>query len=158
MEPRDPLFSSKVRQSFDRQPVMRFIGATITRLEPGLVEIGLDHRDELTQQHGYFHAGVVGTIADSAGGYAAFSLMPAGSSVLTVEYKLNLIAPADGERLRATGTVIKAGRTLSVCDLRVVVSRRGVETLCAVGMQTVFCLADHTDGPRETAPPTTVAS
>src|SRR6187549_3828895 len=98
LEVRDPAFAERVRDSFGRQPIMHLLGAELTGLDPGRVEIALPFRHELTQQHGYFHAGVVGTIADSAGGYAAFSMMPAGSSVLTVEYKLNLVAPADGER------------------------------------------------------------
>src|SRR5206468_4145622 len=110
-------------------------GATMTRIEPGLVEIELAYRPELTQQHGFFHAGIATTIADSAGGYAALSLMPANSSVLTVEYKLNLVAPADGERLRAVGLVLRPGRTLTVCELKVLVTKAGVETLCAVGTQ-----------------------
>jgi uncharacterized protein (TIGR00369 family) len=129
-----------VRDSFARQAVMGLIGASITRVERGRVEIELPFRRDLTQQDGYFHAGIVSTIADSAGGYAAYSMMPEGSSVLTVEYKLNLIAPADGTRLTATGSVIKSGRTLSVCELRVTVLDGGEAKLCAVGMQTVFCL------------------
>lgn len=143
--PRDPDFSRRVRDSFDRQPVMRFIGAVMTRIEPGLVEIELAHRPELTQQHGFFHAGIASTIADSAGGYAAYSMMPANSSVLTVEYKINLVAPADGERLRAIGLVIKAGRTLTICELRVMVTKASAETLCAAGTQTMMCLADRPD-------------
>lgn len=140
MTPRDPAFAERVRASFDRQLVMRFIGASLARVEPGLVEIELPFRPELTQQDGYFHAGITGTIADSAGGYAAFTLMPAGSSVLSVEYKLNFIAPADGELLRATGRVIKSGRTLSISELRVVVMKGGVESLCAIGTLTAMCL------------------
>jgi uncharacterized protein (TIGR00369 family) len=143
--PRDPDFARRVRDSFDRQPVMRFIGAVMTRIEPGLVEIELAHRPELTQQHGFFHAGIASTIADSAGGYAAFSMMPANSSVLTVEYKINFVAPADGDRLRATGLVIKSGRTLTICELRVMVTKANAESLCSVGMQTMMCLADHPD-------------
>ncbi|HEX7837268.1 MAG TPA: PaaI family thioesterase [Kofleriaceae bacterium] len=148
LTPRDPEFARKVRDSFDRQPVMHFIGATMTRIEPGHVEIELPYRRELTQQHGFFHGGIASAIADSAGGYAAFSLMPANSSVLTVEYKINLIAPADGELLRAIGQVVKSGRTLTVCELKVMVMKAGVESLCAVGMQTMMCLADQLDHPR----------
>lgn len=145
MSPRDPAFVSNVRDSFSRQAVMRFIGATLTLIEPGLVEIELAYRPELTQQHGFFHAGIASTIADSAGGYAALSLMPANSSVLTVEYKLNLVAPADGDRLRAVGLVLRSGRTLTVAELKVWVTKAGVESLCAVGTQTTICLADRPD-------------
>ena len=138
-EPKDHAFEIRVRESFVRQKVMGLIGAALTRVEPGRVEIELPFRDDLTQQHGFFHAGIVGTIADSAGGYAAYSLMPAGSSVLSVEYKINLLAPADGERLLAGGQVVRAGRTLTVCDLEVAVLKRGTRTLCARGMQTLIC-------------------
>jgi len=137
---KDPEFEARVRESFVRQRVMGLIGATLTRVEPGRVEIELPFRDDLTQQHGFFHAGIVGTIADSAGGYAAYTLMPAGSSVLSVEYKINLMAPADGQRLRASGQVVKPGRTLTVCDLEVVVLKDGAATVCARGMQTLICL------------------
>lgn len=144
--PKDPAFAARVRDSFNRQGAMQLLGAKLDRLEPGVVEIGLEHRPELTQQHGFFHAGILATIADSAGGYAAYSLMPAGSTVLTVEYKINLLAPADGHRLRARGMVVKSGRTLTVCDLEVVVLR-DTETLCARGLQTVMCLANRGDTP-----------
>ncbi len=147
MTPVDPNFAERVRSSFDRQAVMRFIGATLTRVEPGVVEIELAYRPELTQQHGFFHAGIVSTIADSAAGYAAFSMMPADSSVLSVEYKISMIAPADGERLRAMGEVIKCGRTLTVCEFRVMVAKAGVETLCAIGTETAICLTGRSDSP-----------
>jgi len=148
-EAQDPEFETRIRDSFVRQKVMGLIGARLARVEPGRVEIELPFRDDLTQQHGFFHAGIVGTIADSAGGYAGYTLMPAGSSVLSVEYKINLMAPADGERLRATGQVVRAGRTITVCDLEVVVVKAGVETLCARGMQTLIC---RERGPRGAAP------
>src|SRR5512137_1906873 len=110
----DPQFEQRVRDSFARQAAMTLIGATMTRVEPGRCEIELPVRDELTQQHKFVHGGVLGMIADSAGGYAAFTLMPADSSVLTVEYKINMLAPAKGERLVARGEVVKPGRTLSI--------------------------------------------
>ena len=99
--PKDPEFEARVRASFGRQGIMTLIGARLTRVEPGLVEIELPYRADLTQQYGFFHAGITSTIADSAGGYAAYSLMPAGTSVLTTEFKINLLAPAEGEFLRA---------------------------------------------------------
>ncbi len=146
-EPRDPEFERKVRDSFARQPVMHLIGATLTRVEPGRVEIELPFRADLTQQHGYVHAGVVGTIADSAGGYAAYSLMPAGASVLSVEYRVHLLAPAAGERFVAAGQVVRAGRTLTVCELRVEAVKGGVRSACAYGTQTLICLPASPEGP-----------
>jgi len=137
---KDPAYEQRIRESFERQKVMALLGAVLTRVEPGRVTIELPFRDDLTQQHGFFHAGIVGTVADSAGGYAGYSLMPAGSSVLSVEYKMNLLAPADGQRLVATGQVVRSGRTLTVCDLEVQVVKDGAPSLCARGMQTLICL------------------
>jgi len=144
-EPADAEFAGRVRASFARQQVMAFIGARMTRIEPGLVEIELPFRPELTQQHGFFHAGITSTIADSAGGYAGYTLFPADSSVLTVEYKINLLAPADGERLVATGRVVKPGRNLTICELAVVAVKNGEETACAHGLQTLMCLHGKPD-------------
>jgi uncharacterized protein (TIGR00369 family) len=143
--PADLDFAARVRASFDRQQVMRFIGATLTRVEPGHVEIALPFRAELTQQHGFFHAGITGTIADSAGGYAGYTLFPANSSVLTVEYKINLLAPADGERLVATGRVIRSGRMLTICELAVAAVKDGKSTECAHGLQTLMCMHGKPD-------------
>ncbi|HYC88959.1 MAG TPA: PaaI family thioesterase [Thermoanaerobaculia bacterium] len=145
MTPRDPGFEARVRESFARQAVMDYLGATMTRVEPGLVEIELPFRPELTQQHGYFHGGVVAIIADSAAGYAGYSMMPTDSSVLSVEYKINMVAPADGDRLRATGQVVRSGRTLTVCEFRVTVTKDGAETVCAIGTETVMCLMGRPD-------------
>lgn len=143
----DPDFAARVRASFERQGIMRLIGARMTRVEPGLVEIEIAHRPDLTQQHGFFHAGVSSTIADSAGGYAAFTLFPADASILTVEYKMNLVAPADGDRLIATGRVLKPGRTLTVCELQVDAIKNGVARSCAYGLQTLMCLPGRPDRP-----------
>lgn len=140
LTPRDPAFERKVRESFERQRVMALIGARLARVEPGRVSIELAYRDDLVQQHGYLHAGIVGTIADSAGGYAGFSLMPPGSSVLSVEYRMHLLAPAQGERFVAHGRVIRAGRTITVCELDVEAIRDGVAHRCAWGSQTLMCL------------------
>lgn len=145
--PDDPDFAARIRASFARQGIMTLIGARLARVEAGLVEIELPYRADLTQQHGFFHAGVTSTIADSAGGYAGYTLFPAASSVLTVEYKINLIAPAAGEALVATGRVIKPGRTLTVCDLEVAAVKAGVRTLCAKGLQTLICLHGRPDTP-----------
>src|SRR5262249_42287659 len=114
-QPQDPDFEARVRASYARQQVMTTIGANLVAVAPGAVAMELPFRSDLTQQHGFLHAGIVTTIADSACGYAAFSLMPAKAAVLTVEYKVNLLAPAKGERLIARGRVLKPGRTLTVC-------------------------------------------
>ena len=142
-EPRNPDFAAAVRSSFDRQAFMAHIGAALISVTPGRCEIGLDHREELTQQHGFIHGGVVGAIIDTAMGYAGYSLASPGSSVLTVEYKLNLVAPSDGGRLIARGEVVRAGRTLTVNRGEVFTVKDGVETLCAVATQTLMILVDR---------------
>src|SRR4029079_2042247 len=114
MESLNPSFAEEVELSFARQPIMNLIGAKLSLIEPGVIEITLPYRADLTQQRGFLHAGVVTTIADSACGYAAYSLMPAGSEVLSVEFKVNLLRPAQGESFVARAEVIKAGRTLTV--------------------------------------------
>ena len=143
----DPKFATRVRASFDRQRIMALLGAEMSRIEPGICEITLPYKDELCQQHGFFHGGVIGTIADSAGGYAGFSLMPEDASILTVEYKLNLLAPADGDLLVARGRVVKPGRTLVVSSADVTVRKNGCETLCATLLQTLMTLHGRKDGP-----------
>lgn len=143
----DPDFAQRVRASFDRQGIMRLIDARMILVEPGHVEIELPYRADLTQQHGFFHAGVTSTIADSAGGYAGYTLFPADSSVLTVEYKLNLVSPAEGERLVAIGRVKKAGRSLTVCELEVLAVKAGASRSCAYGLQTLMCLPGRPDMP-----------
>ncbi len=143
--PKDPNFAERVRGSFDRQKVMAFIGAELTHLAPGRCEIRLPHKPELTQQHGYFHGGIVGTIGDSAAGYAAYTLMPHDSSVLTIEYKMNLLAPGAGDALIARGEVVRAGRTLVVARADVFAVRNDVETLCASLLQTLLTLHGKPD-------------
>ena len=143
--PADPEFEARVRASFARQRIMGLIGARIARVRPGEVEIELPYRDDLTQQHGFFHAGITSTIADSAGGYAAYSLFPADASVLTAEFKINLLAPADGELLRAVGRVVKPGRTLSVADVEVFALKDGAARLCAKLMSTLMRLDGRPD-------------
>ncbi len=146
-EPRNPDYEEQVRASFARQAFMNHIGAELTEVTPGRCEIVLPYRSELTQQHGFFHGGVIGTIVDSAMGYAGYSLAPVGASVLTVEYKINLIAPGAGERLVARGRVLKAGRTLTVCLGEVSAVKDGAEKLCATALQTLMILADRPDTP-----------
>lgn len=117
-EPRDPQYAERVRASFARQDAMKTIGATLASVEPGVVVIEMPWAQALTQQHGFLHAGMVATGLDSACGYAGFSLMPADAAVLTVEYKINLLAPAQGQRFRMVGEVIKPGRTLTIVEGR----------------------------------------
>jgi len=114
-QPGDPAYESRVRASLARQSMMTVLGASLERVAPGEVDIRLPFRADLTQQHGFLHAGVTTTIADSACGYAALSLMPPGAAVLTVEFKVNLMAPAAGQVFVARGRVLKAGRTLTTC-------------------------------------------
>jgi uncharacterized protein (TIGR00369 family) len=144
-EPRNPAYAERVQSSFGRQHVMALLGAKVTRLAPGECEIQLPFKPELTQQHGYFHGGIIGTIADSAGGYAGFTLMPEGSSVLTVEYKMNLLAPGDGDLLIARGRVLKSGRTLVVTQVDAFVVKGGGETLCATLLQTLMTMHGRPD-------------
>jgi uncharacterized protein (TIGR00369 family) len=141
----DPRFEQRVRDSFARQAAMTLIGATMTRVEPGRCTIELPVREELTQQHKFVHGGVVGMIADSAGGYAAFTLMPADASVLTVEYKINMLAPARGERLVAVGTVLKPGRTLSIVRADVFAIDGAREVLVAAMQQTLMVMHGVSD-------------
>jgi uncharacterized protein (TIGR00369 family) len=146
-EPVDPDYRARVEASFARQRVMALIGARLVRVEPGLVEIELPYREDLTQQHGFFHAGITSTIADSAGGYAGFTLFPADSSVLTVEFKVNLVAPAAGEKLIAAGRVLRPGRSITVCELEVTAVAKGEAKSCAYGLQTLMCLHGRPDQP-----------
>ena len=140
-EPRTEDFRERVRSSFERQVVMRTIGAVLVTVEPGLVEIELPHREDLTQQHGFLHAGMATTIGDSAGGYAAFTLMPAGTAVLAVEFKVSLLAPAQGVRYRAVGRVKRPGKTLTVSAFDVIaIGADGSEKLCVTGLHTSICL------------------
>ena len=117
---------------------MGLLGAALDRVEKGRVEISVPFRPQLSQQHGFFHAGVISTLADSAGGYAGFTLFPAEAGVLTVEFKINLLAAADGERALAVGEVIRSGRTLTVCRLDAWVEKGAKRTHCATGMQTLM--------------------
>ncbi len=136
----DPGIALLVRESFDKQGLMRHLGAGIVSILAGEVHVRLPFRPELTQQHGYFHAGATSAIADTAGGYAGLTVFPRGSAVLTVEFKINLIAPAAGDALLAVGRVLRAGRTLTVCQLEVFGEQPKGRVLVAVGQQTLICL------------------
>lgn len=136
-----PGFAQRVRESFARQPAMRLIGAELVRIDAGEVEIVLPFREQIAQQHGFVHAGIVGTALDSACGYAALSVMPAGTGVLTIEFKLNCLAPAAGERLRLVGRVRKAGRTIVVAEGdAIAVARDGGEKLVSTMSATVMTI------------------
>jgi uncharacterized protein (TIGR00369 family) len=144
--PSNPDYEARVRASFGRQGAMRLIGARLVDLRPGYCSIELPYRENLTQQHGYIHAGIVSTIVDSAGGYAGFTLFPADASVLTVEYKLNLIAPAQGELFVAEAEVVKPGRTLAITRGEVYAESGGKRKLCAIMQQTLIVLPGSSDG------------
>lgn len=139
-EPRNPDFDARVRESFGRQKVMRTLGITISDLSPGRIVLEMAHNDALTQQHGFVHAGIVSTALDSACGYAAFSLMPADAAVLTVEFKINLLNPADGERFRFEAEVVKPGRTLTICEARAHALKGGAEKLVSTMTATLMAL------------------
>ncbi|HEX7964481.1 MAG TPA: PaaI family thioesterase [Gammaproteobacteria bacterium] len=145
LTPADPGFEARVRDSFARQRVMATLGARLVRVAPGEVDLELPFRADLTQQHGYLHAGIVTTLLDSACGYAAFSLMPADATVLSVEFKTNLLAPAAGERLLARGRVLRAGRTLTVCEASGVMLDGGGEKAVAHMVGTMMALAGKQD-------------
>lgn len=132
-------FESRVRDSFARQRVMRLIGADLRSVERGAVEIVLPFRDDLTQQHGFIHAGIITTIADSACGYAAFTLMPEGSEVLSVEFKTNLLRPAQGKEFIAAARVLKPGKTLTVVKCDVFADVRDESKMVATMLATMIC-------------------
>ncbi|MBQ0862324.1 PaaI family thioesterase [Streptomyces sp. A73] len=140
LEQASPEVQERIRKSFDSQGLMSHLGARITHIGPGRVHIVLPSRPEVTQQDGYVHAGATSAVADSAGGYAAFTLFPPDSSVLTVEYKVNLLAPAVGDRIEAVGTVLRSGRTLTVCRLEVFGVQDDRRKLVATGQQTLICV------------------
>ncbi len=138
-------FRKKVQDSFNRQKFMKFINAELVDIQPGFCEIHVPYHVNLTQQHGYFHAGIISTIADNAAGYAGFSLMEDDSSILTVEFKLNLISPGNGELLIAKSNVLKNGKTLTICRAEVYIVKNGVEKLCAASQTTLIELKNKSD-------------
>ena len=144
-QPADAEYARRIQESFDRQGFMQHLGARLAELKPGLVEIQVPFRHELTQQHGYFHGGVSGAIADTACGYAAYTLMPADSTVLTVEFKMNLLAPAEGEQLVARAHVVRSGRTLKICAADVYALKSDAEVHCATLLATIMCLPGKSD-------------
>jgi uncharacterized protein (TIGR00369 family) len=140
--PKNPNFEATVRETFARQGTMLGIGAEVVAVGPGVCRIRLPFSERVTQQHGYFHGGLIATIADTAGGCAAMTLCPPGVEVLTVEYKVNFIAPAKGDEIVALGYVVRAGRTLTVCRIDVdAVTAGSAPIACAVMQQTIFNLS-----------------
>ena len=143
IKPTNPKFEQLVRESFAAQQLMSTIGARLTHVAAGEIEIRVPFRPSLTQQHGFLHAGVVTSALDSACGYAAFSLMPAGVGVLTLEFKTNLLAPAQGDELVARARVVRAGRTITVCHADAFMLSDGTETLVATMLATIMTVADR---------------
>ena len=141
--PKDPNFDARVRASFARQKVMATLGITIKSLSPGEIKLEMPYSAELTQQHGFIHAGILSTALDSACGYAAFSLMPADVAVLTVEFKTNLLAPAGGERFFFRARVIKPGRTLTICDAQAFAFDGRAEKLIATMTGTLMAVQER---------------
>ena len=146
---RNPDYITRTHASFKRQYFMETLGAHISDLDAGYCEVQLSYAKNLTQQHGYFHGGLIGTLADNAGGYAAFTLMNATDSVLTIEYKLNIMAPANGEFLVARGKVLRPGRRVTVAQTDVFSVKDGVESLCATSLGTFMVLPNTSDEPTE---------
>lgn len=142
---KDPDFEARIRSSFDKQGLMGTLDAALSRIEPGIVEIVLPTGPHISQQHGFAHAGAVSSIADSAAGYAALSLMPADAGVLTTEFKINLVAPAAGDRLIARGQVVKAGRTLTLAQAHVYAQSAGTEKLVALLTATLMAVQGRGD-------------
>jgi uncharacterized protein (TIGR00369 family) len=147
--PRNLAFAQVVRDSFERQAAMATLGARLERVLPGEVDIGMAYAPALCQQNGFLHAGIVAAIADSANGYAAYSLAPAGTDVLAVEFKINLLAPARGDRFVARGRVLRPGRTLTVCMAEVMGYAGDEESLVATMLSTLIIRpTEAVDSPR----------
>jgi uncharacterized protein (TIGR00369 family) len=140
-EPKNPDYRAIAIHTFEQQRAMKTLGISIARLEPSEVDLAMDYAAEFTQQHGFVHAGIITAGLDNACGIAAFTLMPAGAGILTVEFKVNLLAPARGERFVFRATVVKPGRTLTVCEARAYATQGGVETLIATMSGTLMALA-----------------
>jgi len=140
-EPRDPGFAKRTRENFLSQGFMHTLGVAMSGLEPGRCELAVEFKDSLAQQHGFFHGGVIASLADVSGGYAAFSLLPPDRTNVTVEFKLNLLSPGKGASLLASAVVLRSGRTLTACRSDVfAVAGDGSRTLCATALATYMAL------------------
>jgi len=138
-------YKKKVEESFRRQGFMSLINARLVEVKPGFCEIHIPYDITLTQQHGFFHAGIISTLADNSAGYAGFSLMEENSSILTVEFKLNLMSPGDGDLLIGRSKVLKNGKTLTVCTSEIYIVKNGEEKLCAASQSTLIELKNRSD-------------
>ena len=147
-EPKNPEYRAIATDTFERQHAMRTLGISIARLEPGEVDLAMNYSAEFTQPHGYIHAGIITAGLDNACGIAAFTLMPASTGILTVEFKTNLLAPARGERFAFRATVVKPGRALTVCEARAYAMHDGAETLIATMSGTLMALSSR-DGAKD---------
>jgi len=136
-QPNDPNFESRIRISFGKQGVMKTIGANLLKVMPGEVHIDFSFAESLTQQHGYIHAGIITTVVDSACGYAAYTLMPAESEVLSIEYKVNFMSPARGDGFKGIGKVLRPGRNITVCSGDVIAVEKGKEKIVATMLATM---------------------
>lgn len=143
--PRNPDWERRCRDSFARQQYMTLVGAEMVSIAPGRCTIAVRMKPELTQQRGFLHGGVTAAIADTAAGFAAYSLMPAGSSPLTVEFKINLVAPAAGERFVASANVVRPGKTLTVVETDVSAETNGEIKTVAKMLATLICLENTSD-------------
>ena len=139
-ETRNPDFEQMVHDAFSNQPFMAHLGAVLQSVKPGYCEIMLPQSPALTQHHGYFHGGVIAALADVCGGFAGWSLLPAGMAMLTVEYKTNIVAPGKGEALIGRGRVIRAGRTLTTTEIEILAVSQEKKTLCASALQTLMAV------------------
>ncbi len=137
-QPSDPNYESRIQNSFNKQEVMKTIGAKLIKVIPGEVHIGFNFLESLTQQHGYIHAGIITSVVDSACGYAAYTLMPEESEVLTIEYKVNFMFPAKGNRFKGVGRVLKPGRNITVCSGDVIAFDNGKEKIVATMLATMI--------------------
>lgn len=144
-KPRDPDWERRCRGSFAAQQYMRLIRGEIVSIAPGRCIVAVRIKPELTQQRGFLHGGVTAALADTAAGFAAYSLMPAGSSPLTVEFKINLMAPAAGERFLASGNVVRSGRTLTIVEVDVIAEAKGETQMIAKMLATLICLENTPD-------------
>lgn len=142
-EPSDPAYKEKVMESFNRQKVMKTVNASIIAIHPGEIELEFPYQSNLSQQHGFIHAGIVSTVLDSACGYAAFSLMPENAAVLTIEFKVNLLSPARGERFRAVGKVKKPGKNITVTEGELFSYVKGKQKLVASMVGTIMSVYDR---------------
>ena len=144
-KPSNAGFEERVTESFNRQEIMKTVNASILAIRPGEIELEFPYQSNLTQQHGFIHAGIVSTVLDSACGYAAFSLMPENAAVLTIEFKLNLLSPAKGERFRAVGKVKRPGKNITVTDGELFSYVEGGQKLVATMVGTIMSVYDRED-------------